>query len=139
MIKTNIISQLIYNDTKDDFHRVGDVIFNYFITTVIIEHKLKSVINGQWFSSLDIYHLDSLWFLWSVLCSSIVVAIAEKATKNLFIKIVVLALLKFACIRVVKYPSLSFIFNHHLWIIPIQPHNTIFSKGNLWRRSTKDK
>ena len=67
-------------------------IFNYFITTVIIEHKLKSVINGQWFSSLDIYHLDSLWFLWSVLCSSIVVAIAEKATKNLFIKIVVLVL-----------------------------------------------
>jgi glycosyltransferase involved in cell wall biosynthesis len=40
LIKKNIINQLIYNATKDDFNRVGDVIFNYFIKCELLKNIL---------------------------------------------------------------------------------------------------
>ena len=62
MIKTNIISQLIYNDTKDDFHRVGDVIFNYFIKSELLKNIVNEI-NDDFFVDKNIRYNSDFYLL----------------------------------------------------------------------------
>jgi fucose 4-O-acetylase-like acetyltransferase len=63
-------------------------IFNYFVTTAlfgIIKGDFSVIFNGGWLNNLS-----SLWFLWSVLAASLVVAIVCKTYNKLYIQIILL-------------------------------------------------
>lgn len=59
-------------------------IFNYIVTEVLLKRHLIGILGAGWLSSLG-----SLWFLWSVLASSIIIAIAFKSSKKIFVRIVI--------------------------------------------------
>lgn len=62
--------------------------FNYYITTgveSILQGNFGALVSGEWMSSLA-----DLWFLWSVLISSVLVAIICKKVKNDFFQILLL-------------------------------------------------
>lgn len=66
-------------------------LFNYLFTTVIfqaIRGDFSVLFNGKWLENLS-----SLWFLWSVLAASIIVAVVCKICKNLPSQILLLVLL----------------------------------------------
>lgn len=60
-------------------------IFNYFLTVVIYQRTITSVIDGPWIGTLG-----SLWFLWSVLAAGLVVAVAHYCASNIALKILIL-------------------------------------------------
>lgn len=65
------------------------IILIHFLTTVIVKRNLSSIINGPWIDKLG---TDSLWFLWGVLVSSIVVGVAAKAIVHKTVKILIIIL-----------------------------------------------
>lgn len=62
-------------------------IFVYFITVAIEKHNIEAISDGRWMSSLG-----SLWFLWSVLCASIVIAVCEKITSIKILRLLIIIL-----------------------------------------------
>ena len=52
-------------------------ILNYFLTIVLSQRTLSSIVDGPWINTLSI-----LWFLWSTLSASIVVGISVKVTNK---------------------------------------------------------
>ena len=60
-------------------------IFNYYLTIVVSKHTLGSVLDGAWLGNLF-----SLWFLWSVLSSSLVMAIETYSTSQAILKFLIL-------------------------------------------------
>lgn len=63
-------------------------IFNYLVTDVlfgVMRGNLKPLFSGAW-----VQNLSSLWFLWSVLVSSLVTAIVCKKFKNILVQIILL-------------------------------------------------
>lgn len=64
--------------------------FNYYISTGIesvLNGNFSALISGEWMSSLA-----DLWFLWSVLISSVCVAVICKKVKNTFWQIILLCI-----------------------------------------------
>ena len=59
----------------------------YFITVAIEKHNIEAISDGRWMSSLG-----SLWFLWSVLCASIVIAVCEKITSIKILRLLIIIL-----------------------------------------------
>lgn len=64
--------------------------FNYYISTgvkSILQGNFSALISGEWMSSLA-----DLWFLWSVLISSVCVAVICKKIKNVSLQIILLCI-----------------------------------------------
>lgn len=84
-------------------------IFNHFITTVlfdVLRGSFGSAFNGQWLN-----RLSSLWFLWSVLAASLIIAVVCKKSRNiwgqiclLFLAIPIIALFPNATMNFYMYP-----------------------------------
>ena len=62
-------------------------ILNYFLTIVLYERTLSSVVDGPWINTFS-----SLWFLWSVLVASLAVGIAVKCTNKLILQILIICI-----------------------------------------------
>ena len=84
------LSQLLVHRTQSLLQPlVMCTILIYFTTTVVVKRSLSTIINGPWIDKLG---TDSLWFLWGVLVSSIVVGIATKAKAHKAVKILIIIL-----------------------------------------------
>ena len=98
-------------------------ILNYFITIVVTERSMDCIIGAPW-----IKQLGSLWFLWSVLSASVVIAIASKVPANRVIQAVIVLLgFGFVCLfpnweqNICMYPYflLGFLFAKFKDSIPV--------------------
>ena len=84
--KRRSVSKLIVHRTQSLIQPILMCsIFNYFLTVVIYKRTAASIIDGPWISTLG-----SLWFLWSVLAASLVVAVAQYCTSKIVLKILIL-------------------------------------------------
>ena len=101
-------------------------VFNYFVTTVlfdVLSGNFKSAFGGGW-----IENLSSLWFLWSVLVSSLVTAIVCKNFKKVYVQsilffvfIPVVAIFPNTNLNIFMYPYfiLGFYFAQYKDKIPV--------------------
>lgn len=84
------LEDILRRKTRSIFHPIVTcTIMNYFLSTVLHEliysGTLTSALNGQWISDLK-----PLWFLWSVLAASYVVAFADKIRRHRVISVMII-------------------------------------------------
>lgn len=63
-------------------------VLNYTITTVLVACIHGTIVSTELFGSVP---LDSLWFLWSVLTSSVALSIAIKTSRNIIVQVGLIA------------------------------------------------
>lgn len=124
--KKRPLNQLVIHRSKPLLHTIVICgIFLYYISYGVVSISNKDfslLLNGSWLSSLS-----GLWFLWSVLAASLIVAIVCKKVHKLWLQITVLLLLSFATLlfpngekNLFMYPYfiLGFYFSKYKHLIP---------------------